>query len=103
MIDKCNSIIHYFMLPIGLLLAVLTILSIELNIIPKIPVLWNNSTIEGLNHLYLNLSYSYIAGAIIYWFTVDRPYQINKHKISKVIRSKIDNIRTQTCPSCPQI
>lgn len=93
--DKCNSIILYFMLPIGLLLAAWAILSIELNIIPKIPVLWNDSTIEGLNHLYLNLSYSYIAGAIIYWFTVSLPYQINKYKISKVIRNKINDIGVQ--------
>lgn len=93
--DKCNSIILYFMLPIGLLLAAWAILSIELNIIHKIPVLWNDSTIEGLNHLYLNLSYSYIAGAIIYWFSVSLPYQINKHKISKVIRNKINDIGVQ--------
>lgn len=83
------------MMSIGLLLATWAILSIELDIVPKIAVLWNNSTIEGLNHLYLNLSYSYIAGAIIYWFTVSLPYQTKKHKISKVLRNKFGDIGTQ--------
>ena len=63
-----NSVIY-----IGLLLAVLAILSIEVGVLPKIPVPWGESVVLGVNKVFLNLSYSYIAGVIVYWFVVKLP------------------------------
>ena len=61
------------MIPMGLLLAAWSVLSIEIGIIPRFSVLWDESVVQGINRLFLNLSYSYIAGVIIYWFTVKFP------------------------------
>ena len=63
-----NSMIY-----IGLLLAGWAILSIEVGVLPKIPVPWEDSVVLGVNKVFLNLSYSYIAGVIIYWFVVKLP------------------------------
>ena len=58
---------------IGLLLAGWVILSVEVGVFPKIPVPWEESVVLGVNKVLLNLSYSYIAGVIVYWFVVKLP------------------------------
>lgn len=58
---------------IGLLLSTWAVLSIEIGILPKIPVLWEETIVQGVNRILLNLSYSYIAGVIVYWFAVKLP------------------------------
>ena len=58
---------------IGLLLAGWVILSAEVGLFPKIPVPWEESIVLGVNKVLLNLSYSYIAGVIVYWFVVKLP------------------------------
>lgn len=61
------------MMPVGLLLSAWAVLSIEIGILPKIPVLWDESVVQGINRILLNLSYSYIAGVIVYWLAVKLP------------------------------
>lgn len=61
------------MIPVGLILSGWAVLSIEIGVLPKIPVLWEESVVQGINRILLNLSYSYIAGVIIYWFAVKLP------------------------------
>lgn len=68
------------MIPVGLILAVWAILCIELGLIPKIPVTYENSVILGLNRLFLNLSYSYITGVIVYLLIIKLPTLRNKIK-----------------------
>ena len=68
------------MIPVGLILAVWAILCIELGLIPKIPVTYENFVILGLNRLFLNLAYSYITGLIVYLFAVKLPTLQNKIK-----------------------
>ena len=82
--DKiCKKITHLLldgMIPVGFLLAAWAILCVELGIIPKIPVSWDELFILGLNRLFLNLSYSYITGVMVYWFAVKHPSLRNKVK-----------------------
>lgn len=70
---KMLQFIFNSMIYIGLLLAGWAILSIEVGVLPKIPVPWEDSVVLGVNKVFLNLSYSYIAGVIIYWFVVKLP------------------------------
>lgn len=77
---------------IGLLLATWAIFSIEIPLIPKIQTFLSDSVVDGLNRIFLALSYSYVAGVIIYWLTVRYPYLRNKRKLSLVIKTKIGNI-----------
>ena len=65
---KVIAFILSMIIPVGLLLSAWAILSIEISILPKIPVSWEESVVQGVNRILLNLSYSYIAGVIIYWF-----------------------------------
>lgn len=77
---------------IGLFFAAWSIFCIEIPFIPKIPTCLSVSVTEGLNNLLLALSYSYVAGVIIYWFTVKFPYWRNKLRLAPVIESKIATI-----------
>lgn len=61
------------MIPVGLLLSAWAVLSIEIGILPKIPVLWEELVVQGVNRILLNLSYSYIAGVIVFGFAVKLP------------------------------
>lgn len=70
---KVVAILLSTMIPVGLLLSAWAVLSIEIGILPKIPILWEESVVQGINRLFLNLSYSYIAGVIVYWFAVKLP------------------------------
>ena len=74
-ITSCKMLQFIFksMLYIGLLLAGWVILSVEVGVFPKIPVPWGESVVLGVNKGLLNLSYSYIAGVIVYWFVVKLP------------------------------
>lgn len=70
---KAIAILLSMMIPVGLLLSAWAVLSIEIGILPKIPVSWGDSVVQGVNRILLNLSYSYIAGVIIYGLAVKLP------------------------------
>ena len=74
-ITSCKMLQFIFnnLIYIGLLLAGWVILSVEVGVFPKIPVPWEESVVLGVNKVLLNLSYSYIAGVIVYWFVVKLP------------------------------
>ncbi|MCH5219364.1 MAG: hypothetical protein J1F20_02250 [Muribaculaceae bacterium] len=48
---------------------------------------------EAINAVLLNLSYSYIAGAIFYVFISFLPHLIMAHKLKKPLQAKFNNIR----------
>lgn len=77
---------------IGLLLSVWAIFSIEIEWIPKIPIGASEATIAGMNKVFLALSYSYVAGVIIYWFTVVFPDLLHKRKMAPIVAENIGNI-----------
>lgn len=83
------------MVVVGLLLSAWAVFSIEIPWIPKIAVSWETATITGWNKVFLALAYSYVAGVILYWFTVRFPYALNKKRLSPVIDSKIRSIGNQ--------
>lgn len=74
-ITSCKMLQFIFnnLIYIGLLLVGWVILSVEVGVFPKIPVPWGESVVLGVNKVLLNLSYSYIAGVIVYWFVVKLP------------------------------
>lgn len=80
---------------VGLLLSAWAIFSIEIPWIPKVAVLGEAVTVAGWNKVFLALAYSYIAGVILYWFTVKLPFAMNKKRLSLVIESKISSIGSQ--------
>lgn len=80
---------------VGLLLSAWAIFSIEIPWIPKVAVPGEAVTIAGWNKFFLALAYSYIAGVILYWFTVKLPFAMNKKRLSLVIESKISSIGSQ--------
>lgn len=77
---------------LGLLLSAWAILSIEISLIPRIPTYMDSDTIAGLDKICLALAYSYVAGAILYWFTATLPYKRRKKRLKTVIDSKIGAI-----------
>lgn len=72
-LSKAIYFLSSIIILVGLLLSGWAILSIEIGVLPKIPVLWEESVVHGVNRIFLNLSYSYIAGVLIYWFAVKLP------------------------------
>lgn len=77
---------------IGLLLSAWAIFSIEIAWIPKISIGADDATVTGINKVFLALSYSYVAGVIIYWFTVKFPGFLHKRKQAPIVKQNIDNI-----------
>lgn len=83
------------MVIMGLLLAIWAIFSIEITWIPKIPTNLSEQAATGWNRVFLALAYSYIAGVILYAFTVNFPSYLQHRKFRPVIKSKITSIGTQ--------
>lgn len=72
-LSKVIASLLSIMIPVGIIMSSWAVLSIEIGVLPKIPVLWEETVVRGVNRILLNLSYSYIAGVIIYWFSVKLP------------------------------
>lgn len=72
-LHKIITFLLSMMIPVGLIMSGWAVLSIEIGVLPKVPVLWEESVVQGINRILLNLSYSYIAGVIIYWLAVKFP------------------------------
>lgn len=83
------------LIPIGLALSAWAIFSIEIPLIPKVPCVLSDSTIAGWNKVFLALSYSFIAGVIVYWFTSSFPYIQKKRRIKPIVDARIKDIGTQ--------
>ena len=72
----------------------LLLLSIEIEWIPKIPSNYSEATVNGLNKVFLALAYSYVAGAILYWFTSKFPHIVYRRKMKPVVEQNIKGIRS---------
>ncbi len=77
---------------LGLILSAWAIFCIEIRLIPRIPTSMEADMIAGLDKIFLALAYSYVAGAILYWFTATLPYKRKNKRLKTVINSKIDAI-----------
>lgn len=75
-----------------LLISFWAVFTIQLRLIPMYNTSWTPEVCNGINNLYLNLSYSYIAGMIIYLLTCYLPHYQMKRKLREVIRKKVEMI-----------
>ena len=80
------------LLSIITLLCCYTITSVGLGWICKIGV---SENYQNINQVSLNLSYSYIAGLIFYFFISYLPFLLTKQKLKTVINLKIDDLSSQ--------
>jgi hypothetical protein len=83
-----NKLINSLIL-IFFVLALWGILSIEVKIIPLIHLSLNEEVTNSLNSVYINLSYSYVAGVLIYLLTVVIPYKNRKRVVLPLIKNLI--------------
>ncbi len=81
-----------FILIIISLICIYIILAVGLKIVPTI---YESSNSENINNVTLNLSYSYIAGLLFYFFVSLLPYLILKNKLKPAIDLKITELKTQ--------
>lgn len=77
---------------VGLVLSVWAIFSIEMEWIPKIQTNITPSTASGINKVFLALAYSYVAGVIIFLFTVVFPRFLYRRKMKPIVEQNIKNI-----------
>lgn len=75
-----------------LLLALWTILSIQMKVIPTISVEWEADTAKKVNDVFLNFSYSYIAALTFYVLTTRLPSYRRKKKLMPVIKKRVEQI-----------
>jgi len=91
-VESVFSFLLSKMVIVGLLLSIWAILSIEIDLIPKIQIGFSDATIKGLNKVFLALAYSYVAGVIIFWFTVVFPRFLYRRKMKPIVEQNIKNI-----------
>ena len=77
------------LLAVLLVLSFWAVLSIQFYIIPKIEVNWTQEVCIRVNGFYLNLSYSIIAGFIIYLLTCAFPHYQKKRILKETMRVKM--------------
>lgn len=77
-----------------LLLSFWALLSIEVPVIPKIEIPTSAKIAEGVNQIFLGLSYSYIVGVLVFYLTVILPDYQESHRLQPVIDNQIDDIGT---------
>ncbi len=70
------------------------ILSVGLSLFPKIGC---SSNSENINQVSLNLSYSYVAGLIFYFFISYIPINLLKRKLRPTLKSKFEDLSNQVC------
>jgi hypothetical protein len=91
-VESVFSFLLSKMVIVGLLLSIWAIFSIEIDLIPKIQIGFSDATIKGLNKVFLALAYSYVAGVIIFWFTVVFPRFLYRRKMKPIVEQNIKNI-----------
>lgn len=88
--DYINKIALYLLL----LLCVWAILAIQLRVAGlQIQVNWSQDRCDNLNQLFINLTYSFLAGYVFYLLTIYFPQRKEKKRIQPVIQQKVLNIR----------
>lgn len=90
---KKNIITHKRLLVLAILLSCWALLSIQLEIIPTILTNWSQDFCSKLNHLYINLTYSFIAGFIFYILTSWLPKKQDCQRLEPVLKHKIGEIK----------
>lgn len=85
--------LHYILLFL-LLLSFWALLSIEVPVIPKIEIPTSAKIAEGVNKIFLGLSYSYIVGVLVFYLTVILPDYQESYRLQPVIDKQIDDIGT---------
>lgn len=78
-------------LSLAIIFCVWSILSIELEVTTKFSTSWNDEFCNKLNKVFINLSYSFLAGYIFYIFTVVIPDDMKKKKIKPILYKKISS------------
>ena len=88
--DYINKIALYLLL----LLCVWAILAMQLRVAGlQIQVNWSQDRCDNLNQLFINLTYSFLAGYVFYLLTIYFPQRKEKKRIQPVIQQKVLNIR----------
>lgn len=90
--------IHYARLALYLilLLCAWAILAIQLKITCiSIPVNWSQESCNNLNQLYINLTYSFLAGYVFYLLTIYFPRKTEKKRLQPVIIKKTKAIKNE--------
>lgn len=59
----------------------------------QIPMNWSQDRCDNLNQLFINLTYSFLAGYVFYLLTIYFPQRKEKKRIQPVIQQKVLNIR----------
>jgi len=90
---KLNNHIVEISLCIALMLCAWTIFSIQLGVIPLLPCHLEIDTCNALNAMYVNLSYSFIAGCVFYVLTLVLPEHLKKKRMKPVLQRKMDKSR----------
>lgn len=95
-VRKIGGVVFSFLLSkmvlIGLLMSAWAILSIEIELIPQIPIDVTAATVAGMNKVFLALSYSYVAGVVIYWFTIVFPQFLKKRRMEPIVKQNVGKI-----------
>lgn len=79
-----------------LLFSLWPIFSLEVSMIPLIVIDFSVENIKGINDILLNLSYGYIAGVIMYFFTVVIPRKNLRKKQMSLLYDYIDDFYRQS-------
>lgn len=85
--------LHYVLLFL-LVLSFWALFVIEVPFLPKIEIPTSEKIAEGLNKIFLGLSYSYIAGVLVFYLTVILPDYLERHRLQPIIDKQIDGIGT---------
>ena len=86
--------IVWILICVLLLVCLWAIAAIELFPSLLVPVGFEAITVKGINNIALGFSYSYIAGLILYFFTVVLPDYLKRLKFQAVIKEKIKGLGT---------
>lgn len=74
------------------LLSALAILSLDFDVLGRIPVDWESDMIDNVNNMWRSLVYSYVAGLMVYLLTGPYRYWLRKRKINKGIQTRINEL-----------
>lgn len=88
----CDRLALYLIL----LLCAWAVLAIQLKIsCLSIPVNWSHESCNNLNQLYINLTYSFLAGYVFYLLTIYFPQKTEKKRLQPVIIKKTKAIKKE--------
>lgn len=76
-------------------LCIWAISTIQLHLFPSINVKWSQELCDNVNNVYINLSYSFMAGFIFYLLTVSFPHIMEKKRIKPVLQQKVNDIKNE--------